>query len=115
MTAERKQFAWAPPAKTDPPLSTGQFPHPRITSQGHDYDEPRVNVEPHRAKDRQGVEHEVTGWWLNGPAYPQAMGHKIKKDGTPGRHVTSASVKPPPHVHAALMAEQAKMEAKQKP
>ncbi len=43
-----------------------------------------VEVEPVRVHTRDGDVVEVTGFWLNGPAWPSTRGYKIKKDGTRG-------------------------------
>jgi hypothetical protein len=86
-------------------LSDEQF-SPKITKGFVHYGFPHVDVEPTRVKDRHKpeVEHEVTGYWLNGPGWPQAQGRKIKKNGESYGKFDSLNVPIPPHVKSALEA-----------
>lgn len=87
-------------------LSEEQF-SPKITGTRHSMDGfPHVEVEPTRVPDRHrpGVEHEVTGYWLNGPGWPQAEGRKLKKNGETYGRFENLNVRIPPHIHQALNA-----------
>lgn len=81
-------------------LNEQQFP--KITGASVRYGSPTVNVEPYRDKDNQGAEHEITHFWSNGPAWPQASGNKVKKDGSLGPYRQNIRVKIPGHVKEAL-------------
>lgn len=93
-------------------LNEDQF-KPKITKAYVHYGFPHVDVEPTRQPDRhkEGVEHVVNGYWLNGPGWPSAKGQKIKKNGEPYGGFSNLDVRIPPHIKAALTELHEKPEA----
>jgi hypothetical protein len=90
--------------KTAAKTASEDEPTPKITKAYVHYGFPHVDVEPTRVPDRHKpeVEHEVNGYWLNGPGWPQAKGQKIKKNGEPYGGFDSLNVKIPSHIKDAL-------------
>ena len=84
---------------------------PTIRTARNHYGYPTVWVESYRTTDIYGDEVEVDSFLLNGPAWPEASGSKIRKDGERAHRQVTLNVVIPENVRAALDAIQAEMES----